>query len=289
MIYSMTAFARTSTEITEASIICEMRSVNHRYLDINVALPDALKLFEMPIRDIIKKSIHRGKIDCYIRYQKNTSDTSQLVQMNQPYIKALSDAAQAITSTLQDPAAVNPMDILRFPGVLETLELNVKSLQAPLFELIKKAVEELCNMRGREGDQLQTLFSERLAHMRKELAFVKKRLPINLKQQAERLQKRFQEAVLELDPARLEQEMVFFIQKIDIAEEIDRAETHIIEVERTLKKGGTVGRRLDFLMQELNREANTMGSKSLDSEITHAAVEMKVQIEQMREQVQNIE
>jgi uncharacterized protein (TIGR00255 family) len=187
------------------------------------------------------------------------------------------------------PAPINSAEILRFPGVLESKEADIDRLQAEAIVLVEKSLTDLVAARQREGKELTRLFLQRIDAMEQELVKVKNRLPAVLIEQREKLLKRFADAKVELDATRLEQEMVIFAQRMDVAEEVDRTQTHLTEIRRILKTGGAVGRRLDFLMQELNREANTLGSKSTDSILTHAAVEMKVLIEQMREQVQNVE
>jgi uncharacterized protein (TIGR00255 family) len=290
MIYSMTAFARAQLQNERVNLVCEIRSINHRYLEISLHLPEPLRVFEMPIRERIRDKIKRGKIECVLRYQAGLgSDDANFFSVNAPLAKALCQASQQISSMLQTAAPIYPTDILRFPGVLETKEADLTRLEQDVFYVIDTAMTELVNARAREGEELKQLFLQRMDLMQKELQKVREQLPRIQADQRERLMKRFNEAKLELDPNRLEQEMVMFAQKVDVAEEIERTETHIAEVRRTLKEGGLIGRRLDFLLQELNREANTLGSKSVDSVTTLAAVEMKVLIEQVREQVQNIE
>lgn len=289
MIHSMTAFARLQSQGDWGSLVCEMRSINHRYLEISLHLPDMLHVLEMPIRELIRKSIKRGKIECSIRYQLSANIAGSLFTINTLLAQELCQASEQIASLLKEAAPIYPTDILRFPGVLETQETDIGILQDKIFPLIEKTVKELVAVRAREGEELKQTFLYRIDLMQQELSKIRDRLPQVAKDQHERLAKRFAEAKLELDPGRLEQEMVIFVQKIDIAEEIDRTETHITEIRRVLSQGGSVGRRLDFLLQELNREANTIGSKSVDSVLTHAAVEIKVLIEQIREQVQNVE
>lgn len=290
MIYSMTAFARHQAQGEWGSLTCEMRSINHRYLEISIHLPDVLRVLEMPLRELIRQQLKRGKIECTIRYQPPLAEGGQaIVSVNSPLAQALSQACETIAGYLKSPAPVSPSDILRFPGVMETKEADIKQLQDQVFTLLKTTLAELIAARGREGTELKSLFLQRMELILAELVKVRARLPQVMADQQERIRKRLADAKLELDQGRLEQEMVYFAQKIDVAEEIDRTETHVAEVRRVLSEGGLAGRRLDFLLQELNREANTLGSKSVDSVLTHAAVEMKVLIEQVREQVQNIE
>lgn len=289
MIYSMTAFARVQSQGEWGSLTCELRSINHRYLEISVYLPEVLRALEMPIREQIRETLKRGKVECGIRYQAGTKSASTQFSVNEQFAKELCRVSEDIAGFLKLAAPVQPVDILRFPGVLETKEADVAVLQKEVFALLKTALQELLAGRQREGEELKKLFLQRLDKMDEQLLKVRERLPQVMKDQQDRLIKRFADAKVELDPSRLEQEMVLFAQKIDVAEEIERTETHIAEFRRILKTGGMVGRRLDFLLQELNREANTMGSKSVDPVLTHAAVEMKVLIEQIREQIQNIE
>ena len=286
----MTAFARKESQGGVGHLTCEMRSINHRYLEIGVYLPEILRVLEMPIREHIRELIKRGKIECTIRYQPSANVAGSLFQVNMVLAKELCHASERIAGFLNESAPICPTDILRYPGVLETKEADFKLLQKDLFLLLEKTLQELILARKREGEELKQLFIKRIGRMKVELTTVHEQLPSVLHHQRERLMKRFSEVKSELDPTRLEQEMLIFTQKIDVSEEIERTETHLVEMERVLlKQEGAVGRRLDFLLQELNREANTLASKSVDSMVTHAAVEMKVLIEQMREQIQNIE
>ncbi len=288
MIHSMTAFAREQSQGSWGVLTCELRSINHRYLEISTHLSEAIRVFETPIREQIRLLAKRGKIECSVRYRPAV-DTDAAFVVNQGLVKELARVSEEITAMLNDPAPVSAADILRFPGVLESKEADQSMLQEEVLALVKKSLFDLLAAREREGSELNRLFLERMDQMQVEMKKVRERLPFVMKEAQERLWKRFSDAKVELDPARIEQEMVMFAQKIDISEEIDRTETHIAEFRRVLKADAAAGRRLDFLLQELNREANTMGSKSTDSIITHAAVEMKVLIEQVREQVQNVE
>tara|TARA_R110000868_G_scaffold52240_1_gene165301 strand:+ start:393 stop:1259 length:867 start_codon:yes stop_codon:yes gene_type:complete len=288
MIHSMTAFAREQSQGSWGMLTCELRSINHRYLEVGLHLSEALRVFEAPLRELIRKLVKRGKVECSVRY-RSSPDAGNAFVINKILVEELAQASTAITAMLANPSPVSASDILRFPGVLETKEADQSMLQTEVMQLVEKSLHDLLAAREREGSELTRLFLERMDLMQTEMEKVRVRLPQVMKQAQERLNKRFVDAKVELDPARIEQEMVMYAQKIDISEEIDRTETHIAEIRRVLKAGGAAGRRLDFLLQELNREANTMGSKSTDSEITHAAVEMKVLIEQVREQVQNVE
>jgi uncharacterized protein (TIGR00255 family) len=289
MIYSMTAFARGQREGNWGHLTCEMRSINHRYLEISLHLPEILRVFDMVVRERIRQKIKRGKIECAVRFQHPADAAGAMLEINDIYAKELCTAAESIGNLLRNPAPINPADILRFSGVLETREANLEYLEKELFTQIDQTIDELVAARAREGEELKQLFLQRMDAMQQEIAKVRKVLPDIMTAQREKLLKRFTDVKLDLDPTRLEQEMVMFAQKIDVTEELERTETHIGEVRRVLKQGGPIGRRMDFLLQELNREANTLGSKSTDTVVTHTAIEMKVLIEQVREQVQNIE
>ena len=285
----MTAFARGQHSGNVGQLTCEIRSVNHRYLDISIYLPDNLRSLEMPMRELIRQLIKRGKIECSIRYQPSPHEVNALFTINTVLAKALCEASETIGAFLRQITPSSPIDILRFPGVIETKETDTKTVQKELLQLLEETLKDLLLAREREGKELNQFFLQRLDLLQVELKNIRKALPRVLKDQKNRLLQRFVEVKIELQPERLEQEMVLFAQKIDVAEEIERTETHIIEIRRVLQQNEAIGRRLDFLLQELNREANTLASKSVDSVITHAALQMKVLIEQVREQVQNVE
>lgn len=282
----MTAFARSQLQSNGGNFVCELRSINHRYLEISTHLPEAIRGFEMAIREKLRDVLKRGKVECTVRYQA-TGGAS--LAINKVLAKEFCQASEEVAAFLRQPALINPTDILRMPGVMQSNDTQTETLEKTVLELISKTSEELLAARAREGEELKQLFLQRMDLLQVELKKVRSRSPEVVSEQRERMLKRFNDMKLELDQQRLEQEMVIFAQRMDVAEEIDRTETHILEVRRVLKEGGLVGRRLDFLLQELNREANTIGSKSTDSILTHAAVEMKVLIEQVREQVQNVE
>jgi len=282
MIQSMTAFARAQ----DKNIICEIRSINHRYLEISIRLPDFLQELEMLIRESIARVIKRGKIECIFRYHQEVTVNSFAI--NKPLAQQVCNAANQLIEMTQS-ASVNIIDMLKWPGILQVEEHNNKAIQKELLQLLEQVLQELVASRQREGKELKHLFTQRLLDMKKEVLHIRKRLPEILQTQRQRLRTRCAELKLEIDHDRLEQEIVILMQKMDVAEELERTETHILEVQRILQEGGVVGRRLDFLMQELNREANTLGAKSIDAETTRSSVELKVLIEQVREQVQNIE
>ncbi len=288
MIQSMTAFARTQSQSSAGSIVCELRSINHRYLEMSLRLPEVLHELEVHVRERIRHGIKRGKVECFLRYQPSEASGIELT-VNAVLVEKLCEANELIAKTLKHPVQINTMDILRWPGILQMKEMDLESVQADVLALLDEALEKLVEARAREGEQLKELFLQRLDAMSQEVVKVRSRLPTIMQSQRDRLMTRFSDASLQLDTSRLEQELVLFAQKIDVTEEIERLETHITEVRRILKHGGAVGRRLDFLMQELNREANTLGAKSVDADTTRSSVELKVLIEQMREQVQNVE
>lgn len=288
MINSMTAFARQEGKKAFGTIIWELRSINHRYLEIATRLPEGFTELEAGIRERVRKKLTRGKVDCILRYQISNAENVSLA-VNTALVKELMRASQSIRVLIENSESLKSNEILRWPGVITMAETPLSSIQNDVLTLFDLALDDLVHARKREGQQLVLAIQQRRAGMEKEIEKVKHRLPDILKTQREKLLSRLSEAKLELEPTRLEQEMLLFAQKIDISEELDRLNTHIIEMQRILQQGGAVGRHLDFLLQELNREANTIASKSADSETTNAAVELKVLIEQIREQVQNLE
>jgi uncharacterized protein (TIGR00255 family) len=288
MIQSMTAFARKQSQGEWGSLVCEVRSINHRYLELSVRVPEALHELEVSLRECVRHYIKRGKIECHLRYQPSEVAGAEII-VNANMAKRLCEANQLIAKLIKNPAPINTMDVLRWPGVLEMAEIDLEMIEDEVLGLLETTLRDLVDARYREGEELKELFVQRLVAMKEELRKVRHRLPAILDGQRERLMTRFRDATLQFDSHRLEQELVLFAQKIDVTEELERLDAHIGEVQRILKQGGTVGRRLDFLMQELNREANTLGAKSVDVDTTRASVELKVLIEQVREQVQNVE
>jgi uncharacterized protein (TIGR00255 family) len=284
----MTGFARAQGQGNWGSATFEVRSINHRYLEMSIHLPDTLRELESALRDLIRDNIKRGKIECYIRYQPGEAKCAEM-KLNHSLAKQLCQVNDEIAGLLKNSGTINTMDIVRWPGILQIEELDFEVIEDAMIKLMQKALQDLSAMRAREGDELRKIFFQRLDAMEVEVAKAKARIPDILNSQREKLMARFADAKVELDPVRLEQEMVLFTQRIDVTEEIERLATHISETRRLLKQGGMIGRRLDFLMQELHREANTLGSKSAHLDTTRASVELKVLIEQMREQVQNVE
>ncbi|MBA1189128.1 YicC family protein [Pseudomonas entomophila] len=287
MVHSMTAFARAEHAGDQGTLVWELRSVNHRYLEPHLRLPEALRDLEGAVREALRQGVSRGKIECTLRF--NEDSAGRPLQVDRARAAQLVAAAETVASLIQQPAPLNPLEVLAWPGVLVADASDPQALNAQAMTLFEQALGELKAGRAREGAELARLINERLDAMREEVATLRALVPQMLAVQRQKLLDRFADLRAELDPQRLEQEMVMLAQKSDVAEELDRLGTHVTEVRRVLASGGATGRRLDFLMQELNREANTLGSKAFDPRSTQAAVNLKVLIEQMREQVQNIE
>ncbi|WP_027158739.1 YicC/YloC family endoribonuclease [Methylobacter luteus] len=288
MIRSMTAFAGNEAEIGNLTLSCELRTVNHRYCDISFKLPDRLRFMESDLRALIAAKIKRGKVECIINSKKQANDGQSLV-VNHDAVAALLAAANEIEQQMLAPLSFSALEVLAFPGIQQESDNDREQLKSGVSALVGQTLGQLLEVREREGAQLGELIAERCLKMQEFVTSAGKRMPEVLLQLRSKLKDRITELVAEPDFDRLEQELVFLAQKLDISEELDRLETHITEVLRVLKQKDPVGRRLDFLMQELNREANTLGSKSADKEMTQISIELKVLIEQMREQIQNVE
>jgi uncharacterized protein (TIGR00255 family) len=288
MIRSMTAFAREERRDQVGELIWEIRSVNHRFLETFVRLPDEFRVLETAVRERVSARLGRGKVECSLRFRPAAS-TVAAVQVNRALAERLVAAARDLSDLLPGSPDPTAYDVLRWPGVIETDAQDLTPAQAAATELLDRTLNSLTEARAREGGRLAELIAQRCHALRGWVAKARERMPLVMEATRGRLQARLAEVAEQLDPARLEQEMVLLAQRLDVDEEMDRLTTHLTEVERVLKRPEPAGRRLDFLMQELNREANTLSSKSADAELTSIAVEMKVLIEQMREQVQNIE
>ncbi len=288
MIRSMTAFAGNEIEIGDLTISCELRSVNHRYCDISLRLPDRLRFVEAELRSAIAAKINRGKVECSLSYKKQAKSGQNFI-INTDAVATLLAATSIIEQQMIGPLSFSALDVLAFPGIQQEPDIDKEQLNLGIASLVDQTLAQLLEAREREGVQLKLLIEERCAKMLVFVVSAGKRLPEVLLLIRNKLNDRITELVAQPDFDRLEQELVLLAQKLDITEELDRLETHITEVLRVLKQKDPVGRRLDFLMQELNREANTLGSKSTDKEMTKIAIELKVLIEQMREQIQNIE
>lgn len=289
MARSMTAYASCEAEGNWGSARWEIRSTNHRYLEPSFKLPESLKMLEFPCREEIKKILGRGKVECSLYFDPPTQENIQF-RLNTGLIGSLINAGEEIARKIEKPAStLSPWDILRWPGVLNIQNEDVKNIEAPVMALFDNTLKELMLARVREGHQLKALILEFLVKMQHSVQFIVERLPVVTKEYREKLIERLTQIQQSYDQNRLEQEMVYVLQRMDVSEEIGRLQAHMSEVRNIIESDGVMGRRLDFLLQELNREANTLSSKSLDNPITKAAVEIKVLIEMIREQVQNLE
>jgi uncharacterized protein (TIGR00255 family) len=288
MIRSMTAFARLSHSAGYGQLTWELRSVNHRYMEPHFKLPETMRALEPALRERLREQLSRGKLECILKLTYAHEQQTGL-QVNLRLAQQVIDACQSVHQLMPSSQPEMAINILQWPGVIEDHTIDAEQLHADALLSFDQALEQLRVTREREGHELSQLVLERLDGIRTVTKSVRERLPTILQQQRERVLARFAELKLEVDRDRLEQEMVLILQKADVDEELDRLSTHVNEVQRVLKAGGACGRRLDFLMQELNREANTLSSKSIVSDTTQSAVELKVLIEQMREQIQNIE
>ena len=288
MIRSMTAFARKELKAPWGTLAWELRSVNHRYLEISPRLPDTLRDLENPVREKLRQSLDRGKVECTLRLKTENSVPTTL-ELNEDFVRQLLEASQRLNAITGQSANLSTATLLQWPGVVQTPETDQSEIQQAALALLENTLAEFIANREREGSTLQQIILGRLEKVEEQVALVRTELPAILQAQRERLITRVNEICANPDKERLEQELVFMAQKADVDEELDRLTTHVKEVRRSLKQGGACGRRLDFLMQELNREANTLGSKSVHTLSTQVAVELKVLIEQMREQIQNIE
>ena len=287
MIHSMTAFARAEQASANGTLSWELRSVNHRYLEPHLRLPESFRELEGAVREALRNGLSRGKVECTLRFSDDNA--GKALQVDLERAAQLIAAAESVASLIKQPAALNPLEVLGWPGVLVADAADPQALNQSALSLFTEALNELKNGREREGSELAKLLNERLDSILEQVVALRELVPQMLAGQRQKILDRCAEMQAELDPQRLEQELVILAQKSDVAEELDRLSTHVSEVRRVLKTGGQAGRRLDFLMQELNREANTLGSKAFDTRSTQAAVNLKVLIEQMREQVQNIE
>ena len=287
MTHSMTAFASHKTHDENGVVQWDIRSVNHRHLDLRCFLPPNFSALETRFQELLRKHLRRGRIDCQLTF--TPAKSTMQFSLNEALLEQLLKAYRHIEAGLEQDSKPRPMELLKWPGLLQITESDVESLFPALAATLDTAAKDLVAARKREGSKLANSIRERLQSIQTILETIKTRLPQVLESQQKRLLKKLDEAKVTLDPHRLEQEIVIMAHKMDVAEELDRLGIHIKEVERLLEAPGNHGRRLDFLMQEMNREANTLGAKTNESDIIHASVEMKVTIEQMREQIQNIE
>lgn len=288
MIRSMTGFARRERQGPWGTLVCELRTVNHRYLEASLRLPDELKALDNEVRQAIAAALRRGKVDANL-YLKSAAGTQRSLELDTQLLDQLVARVEQVRGTLKYPASVSPIELLRWPGIVRETEVDIRPVLTAALELLREALSELNETRLREGQRIRELLLTRCTTMRSQVQSVRERLPEVSKRMRDRIVERIAQLGTTPDPDRLEQELVLYAHKMDVDEELDRLGAHLEEVTASLNSPEPAGRRLDFLMQELNREANTLSSKSQDSETTRAAVDMKVMIEQMREQVQNVE
>lgn len=288
MLHSMTGFARQSAETELGTLSWELRAVNHRYLEVQFRLPEELRPKEQTFKQLISGALKRGKVDCSLHFQHAAGRQGDM-QLNTELVELIGSRAAEVASKLQDAGPVNPVDVLRWPGVIVESEIDAEPLFVAAGELLEQTLASMRTMRANEGDRIATMIESRCADIAAISASVRERMPEVLAGAHARQLERIEKLDVAADPARLEVEVALLAQKLDVDEEVDRLDSHLEEIRQTLQSDDAVGRRLDFLMQELNREANTLGSKSADAQTTKAAVDLKVLIEQMREQIQNVE
>ena len=288
MLHSMTGFARASAESALGALTWELRAVNHRYLDVQFKVPDELRASEPRLRLQVGDRVKRGKVECMLHFRRAFDADSDL-RLDHGLVSLLAGRLAEISSALDEPAAVDPMDLLRWPGVIQSADADGAALAGSATDLLETALDALEAMRRAEGGRIGELIDARCTEILRIAAAVRSRMPAVLDATRNRQRDRLAKLELDADPERLEVELALVAQKLDVDEELDRLESHVREIRDSLAATEPVGRRLDFLMQELNREANTLGSKSADTETTRAAVDLKVLIEQMREQIQNVE
>ena len=287
MILSMTGYANTSADFSGGSLTLELRSVNHRYLDIQLRMPEELRNLENALREMIAAQLQRGKVECRINYSARETQGSTV--LNQDLLQQLAIWNQQVQAALPDARTLSVADVLRWNSMLETPSTASDELRTLLLDMMQKTLQEFTAFRSREGEKLAAFLSERQEKIEALRLEVMPHVPAAIAAYEARLIKRLQDALQNADDERIRQEITLFASKIDVDEELSRLASHLSEMRRILMQGGAVGKRLDFLMQELNREANTLGSKSVDAEVSRSAMEMKILIEQMREQIQNLE
>ncbi len=288
MLHSMTGFARQSAESEIGTLTWELRAVNHRYLDVQFRMPDELRPSEQAFRQQVSAVLHRGKVECALHFRRAFDQQAEL-KLDDELVALVGKRVSELSATLGDLAPLSPLDLLRWPGIVQQLEIDVEPLLTEAGALLGQTLESMAAMRASEGKRIAKMLDSRCADIDALARSVRARMPEVLEAVAGRQRDRIERLDVAADPARLEVELALIAQKLDVDEELDRLDSHVAEIRGIISHGGAVGRRLDFLMQELNREANTLGSKSADSQTTKAAVELKVLIEQMREQIQNVE
>jgi len=287
MIRSMTAYARREIKGDWGSAAWELRSVNQRYLETYIRLPEQFRSLEPVVRERIRARLTRGKVECNLRFDLDPGAQSTL-QLNEKLAKQLVEAAQWVKMQ-SDEGEINPLEVLRWSGVMLAEEQDLDAISTELLLALETALDDFISARESEGAALKTMIEQRLDGVSAEVVKVRAQMPNILQWQRERLVSKLEDAQVQLENTRLEQELVLMAQRVDVAEELDRLEAHVKETHKIMKKEEAVGRRLDFMMQEFNRESNTLASKSINADVTTSAIELKVLIEQMREQIQNIE
>jgi len=284
----MTGFARQSAESGAGTMTWELRAVNHRYLDVQFRLPDEFRPIEQAFKQQVSVVLNRGKVECALHFRR-ASDQQTEMKLNADLVNLIGTRVTEIRDAIADASPPDAIDILRWPGVISETEIDAEPLQHEAATLLDRALQSMAEMRRNEGARISEMLETRCSDIATLAASVRERLPVVLEGAHAKQRERIERLDVEADPARLEVELALISQKLDVDEELDRLESHITEIRQVLTSDEAVGRRLDFLMQELNREANTLGSKSADAKTTKAAVELKVLIEQMREQIQNVE
>jgi uncharacterized protein (TIGR00255 family) len=292
MILSMTGYAIASTELDSGSLTLELRAVNHRYLDIQLRMPDELRGFEGALREAITAQLQRGKVECRINYAARSAQSG--AKLNRDLLQQLAAWSKEVQDALPDARNLSVADVLRWNGVLETTGASTDELRTALLNLLQITLQEFSASRAREGEKLKDFLLQRVDKIEALRSAVMPHVPAAIAAYEQKLTARLREAMQnavtqDMWDERIRQEITLFSSKIDVDEELSRLDSHLTEMRRILAQGGAVGKRLDFLMQELNREANTLGSKSVDAEVSRTAMEMKILIEQMREQIQNLE
>lgn len=288
MLQSMTAYGHSRLLTDSGDFVWELRSVNHRYLDIGFRLPEHLRGLEAELRDQVKARVLRGKVDVSLKFNPVVNESSTL-KVDEHLLKQVVSTADFVSSLMETDAVLDPLAIMQWPGVIEVQRFDDEAVSAYAIDSFEAALDDFLQTRIREGAQMGQVLEERTSFLLKTVGILREHRPSVLARQRDKLHARLAELSIEYDAQRLEQELVYAAQKLDISEELDRLDAHLAELSSILKRDGAVGRRMDFLMQELNREANTVASKSNDVDTTAACVDMKVCIEQLREQVQNIE
>lgn len=288
MIFSMTGFAALERETAYGVLVLELRAVNHRYLELHFKLDESMRSFEPTMREMIAAKLGRGKVECRLSLMQSATQAKE-AKLDEGMLQQLKQMSTVVQAHFPQSQPLTVADILRWPNILLGERIDQAALADEVRDILASALQQLADSRQREGEKLKALIEERLAEIEKRVAEVKPLLPVQIKVYQEKLTTKLQEAMKSFDEERLRQEVTLFAQRIDVDEELGRLTAHISEVRRILKAGGAAGKRLDFLMQELNREANTLGSKSFSTEVSQVAMALKVLIEQMREQIQNIE